>query len=84
MIETLADVRLWRGIPEHIRFDNGPEFMAKPNRFHNPLRTRTHPFLFETRLRELSKSIRSYCLLRSARQSTQLEKVEDESYSDEF
>jgi putative transposase len=29
VIETLADVMLWRGIPEHIRSDNGPEFVAK-------------------------------------------------------
>ena len=28
VIETLADVMLWRGIPEHIRSDNGPEFVA--------------------------------------------------------
>ena len=28
MIETLSDVMLWRGIPEHIRSDNGPEFVA--------------------------------------------------------
>ncbi|HTT22829.1 MAG TPA: IS3 family transposase [Candidatus Sulfotelmatobacter sp.] len=28
VIETLADVMLWRGIPEHIRPDNGPEFVA--------------------------------------------------------
>ena len=29
VIETLSDVMLWRGIPEHIRSDNGPEFIAK-------------------------------------------------------
>ena len=29
VIETLSDVMLWRGIPEHIRSDNGPEFVAK-------------------------------------------------------
>jgi putative transposase len=29
VIEALADVMLWRGIPEHIRSDNGPEFVAK-------------------------------------------------------
>jgi putative transposase len=29
VIETLADVMLWRGIPEHIRSDNGPEFVAQ-------------------------------------------------------
>jgi transposase InsO family protein len=29
VIEALADVMLVRGIPEHIRSDNGPEFIAK-------------------------------------------------------
>ena len=29
VIETLADVMLLRGVPEHIRSDNGPEFTAK-------------------------------------------------------
>ena len=29
VIETLSDVMLWRGIPEHIRSDNGPEFIAQ-------------------------------------------------------
>jgi transposase InsO family protein len=29
VIETLADVMVWRGIPENIRSDNGPEFVAK-------------------------------------------------------
>jgi putative transposase len=28
VIDTLADVMLGRGIPEHLRSDNGPEFMA--------------------------------------------------------
>jgi len=28
VIETLAEVMVWRGIPEHLRSDNGPEFMA--------------------------------------------------------
>ena len=31
-IESLSDVMLWRGIPEHIRSDNGPEFVAQPLR----------------------------------------------------
>jgi Integrase core domain len=29
VIEALADVMLWRGIPENVRSDNGPEFVAK-------------------------------------------------------
>jgi transposase InsO family protein len=29
VLETLADVMLMRGIPEHIRSDNGPEFIAE-------------------------------------------------------
>ena len=29
VIEALADVMLWRGIPENIRSDNGPEFVAR-------------------------------------------------------
>jgi transposase InsO family protein len=29
LIETLSDVMLWRGIPKHIRSDNGPEFVAQ-------------------------------------------------------
>jgi transposase InsO family protein len=29
VIETLAEVMLWRGIPEYVRSDNGPEFVAK-------------------------------------------------------
>jgi transposase InsO family protein len=29
VIETLAEVMVWRGIPEHLRSDNGPEFIAQ-------------------------------------------------------
>ena len=29
VIGALADVMVWKGIPEHIRSDNGPEFVAK-------------------------------------------------------
>ena len=29
VVDTLSEVMLWRGIPEHIRSDNGPEFVAK-------------------------------------------------------
>ena len=29
VMETLSEVMLWRGIPEHIHSDNGPEFMAQ-------------------------------------------------------
>ena len=32
VIETVSDVVLWLGIPEHIRSDNGPEFVAQPLR----------------------------------------------------
>lgn len=29
VIEALADVMVMKGVPEHIRSDNGPEFIAK-------------------------------------------------------
>ena len=29
VIETLSDVMLWRGIPEQIRSDIGPEFVSQ-------------------------------------------------------
>jgi putative transposase len=29
VIEALADVMVWRGIPENVRSDNGPEFVAR-------------------------------------------------------
>jgi putative transposase len=29
VIEALADVMVCKGVPEHIRSDNGPEFVAK-------------------------------------------------------
>ena len=29
VLETMADVMLMRGVPEHIRSDNGPEMTAK-------------------------------------------------------
>ena len=29
VIEALADVMVWKGVPEHIRSDNGPEFVAR-------------------------------------------------------
>ena len=29
MIEALADLMMLKGVPEHIRSDNGPEFVAK-------------------------------------------------------
>ena len=45
VIETLADVMLVRGIPEHIRSDNGPEFIAEELRkWLGKLGTRTFTF----------------------------------------
>ena len=32
MIDTLAEVMVWRGIPEHLRSENGPEFIAQESR----------------------------------------------------
>ena len=29
VIETIADLMLAHGVPEHVRSDNGPEFTAK-------------------------------------------------------
>jgi len=29
VIDTLSDLFILRGVPEHIRLDNGPEFVAK-------------------------------------------------------
>jgi transposase InsO family protein len=29
VIEALADVTVWKDVPEHIRSDNGPEFVAR-------------------------------------------------------
>jgi transposase InsO family protein len=29
VIEALADVMVWKGVPQHIRSDNGPEFVAR-------------------------------------------------------
>ncbi len=29
VLETLAELMLEPGVPEHIRFDNGPEFVAQ-------------------------------------------------------
>ena len=30
VIDVLSDLFVLRGVPEHIRSDNGPEFVAKP------------------------------------------------------
>ena len=32
MIEALADVMVLKGVPKHIRSDNGPEFVARDMR----------------------------------------------------
>jgi DNA-binding XRE family transcriptional regulator len=29
VISALADVMVWKGVPQHLRSDNGPEFVAK-------------------------------------------------------
>ena len=42
VIETLSDAMVWRGIPEHICSDNGPEFIAQElRRWLGNLRTGT-------------------------------------------
>ena len=61
VIETLADVMVWRGIPENIRSDNGPEFVAKElrkwlgNVGTGTLYYRTRKSLGERLLRELQR-----------------------------
>ena len=32
VIDVLSDLLILRGVPGHIRSDNGPEFIAKPSR----------------------------------------------------
>jgi len=42
VIEALADVMVMKGIPEHLRSDNGPEFVAKELRKGLAERWRVH------------------------------------------
>ena len=40
VIEALADVMVMKGVPEHLRSDNGPEFVARDMRKCSPARER--------------------------------------------
>jgi hypothetical protein len=63
VIETLADVLLVRGIPEHIRSDNGPEFIAEELRKwlgkagHKDVVYRARESMGERVLRELQREV---------------------------